>query len=148
MMKVKSVIDVITNSSTEVYKIYNQSSVKAIKDLLEEVLRLGGYEGSVDDFVEIKLTHADWKEIEWLLSDEWSYMPPEYLYHEEWKDLPEEELLSLLEEIQNANGYGDGPRSLLRVEVTPKKPEYKKLADLIDLRLISDTPYEVIPWCN
>lgn len=55
-MKVLSVSDVITNSSSEVFTYYTENSIKEVKNLVDAILRAGGSDKTCDDLFEINLT--------------------------------------------------------------------------------------------
>lgn len=54
-IKVKSITDVITNSSTEVFTFYNDGGIKTIKDTVNAILSINsGNKYTFDDLFEIK----------------------------------------------------------------------------------------------
>ena len=54
-IKVKSITDVITNSSTEVFTFYNDGGIKTIKDTVNAILAINsGNKYTFDDLFEIK----------------------------------------------------------------------------------------------
>lgn len=63
LFSVHSVIDVITNSSTEIYT-FQDGSVEPIKELLTEVLGLCNIAGTVDDYFYVKLLDRSFVERE------------------------------------------------------------------------------------
>lgn len=52
LLKIKSITDVITNSSTEVFQRYDESSFETIKELFNNILKLGGNNLTFDDLYE------------------------------------------------------------------------------------------------
>lgn len=53
-IKIQSITDVITNSSTEVYTIYTTSDIKTIKSIVNALLAING-DSTFDDLFDIKL---------------------------------------------------------------------------------------------
>lgn len=53
-IKIQSVSDIITNSSTEVFMVYDNSAFKNIKELVNAILALAGSNQTFDDLFEIK----------------------------------------------------------------------------------------------
>ena len=53
-IKIQSVSDIITNSSTEVFMVYDNSAFKNIKELVNAILALAGSDQTFDDLFEIK----------------------------------------------------------------------------------------------
>lgn len=57
MLRVKSRVDVITNSSTECFAMRNSKTERKIKDLVDSLLRLGGdHSHTFDDYFEFRRT--------------------------------------------------------------------------------------------
>lgn len=54
-MKIQSISDLITNSSTEVFVVYDESNIKSIKELVNAILSLSGTDKTFDDYFEISL---------------------------------------------------------------------------------------------
>ena len=64
-----SMIDVITNSSSEIF-VYSKRSIKPAKDLLTELLKLNGSDKTCDDVFELSLKCTETAEIiEFYLDD-------------------------------------------------------------------------------
>lgn len=53
-IKIQSVSDIITNSSTEVFMVYDNNAFKNIKELVNAILALAGSDQTFDDLFEIK----------------------------------------------------------------------------------------------
>lgn len=112
---IQSMSDVITNSSTEVFMVYDSSAFDNIKKLVNAILELGGAIERFDDLFEIKATVS-------------SYFVEEY---PEYESLSEEEILAKATEIDE-DKY-DGYPFVNGYEVTAKTPKGEELA-----RLLSD----------
>lgn len=112
---IQSMSDVITNSSTEVFMVYDSSAFDNIKKLVNAILELGGATERFDDLFEIKATVS-------------SYFVEEY---PEYESLSEEEILAKATEIDE-DKY-DGYPFVNGYEVTAKTPKGEELA-----RLLSD----------
>jgi len=54
-----SFIDVITNSSTEIYVGCGSHTIVAMKDLLGEILKVAGVKETVDDLFEFEIKYED-----------------------------------------------------------------------------------------
>ena len=57
-IKVQSISDVITNSSTEIYTIYTKNDVKTIKEIVSALLAVNG-DSTFDDLFDIELLIND-----------------------------------------------------------------------------------------
>lgn len=79
-MKISSITDVITNSSTEVFAYVNKGTVEKIKELFNLIVSLTSGKGCFDDYFEISLVPNKYAE------DYWDGEKP-------WEDLNEEEKL-------------------------------------------------------
>lgn len=55
IFKISSITDVITNSSTEVFQRYDESSFDVLKELINNVLKLSNSNLTFDDLFEIRL---------------------------------------------------------------------------------------------
>lgn len=53
-IKIQSITDIITNSSTEVYTIYTKNDIKTIKSIVNALLAING-DSTFDDLFDIKL---------------------------------------------------------------------------------------------
>ena len=54
IFKIQSVSDIITNSSTEVFMVYDESAFRSIKEIVNAILESTGFEQRFDDLFEIK----------------------------------------------------------------------------------------------
>lgn len=112
-IKIQSVSDIITNSSTEVFMVYNDSAFKNIKELVNAILALAGSDQTFDDLFEIK-AGVDEYFIE---------------QHPEYADLPEDELLAKAREIDSER-Y-DGYPYVSYYEVTAKEAKNTATAKIL-----------------
>jgi len=136
-----SLIDVITNSSTEIF-VHSEKSVQPAKDLLQELLKMEGSDKKVDDVFEISI------EIERL--EEYFEYYAEDDFEEELDGLNYKEKHAKLKEI--AEEVKSGKRQLpddfenYHVEtmlvVKTKDKKYQKLVDLLIKLLYSPEWYE------
>jgi len=60
-INIHSIIDLITNSSTEIF-VHSDNCVKPVKELLDEFLRLEGSNKKCDDLFDIFLEHKYYKD--------------------------------------------------------------------------------------
>ena len=54
-IKIQSISDIITNSSSEIFTIYKKSGFKTIRDIVDELLSLTGSDKTFDDLFELKI---------------------------------------------------------------------------------------------
>ena len=59
VMKVQSISDVITNSSTEVFIVYDSSNIDSIKHIIDAILSIDGHY-TFDDLFTIKMNLAEY----------------------------------------------------------------------------------------
>lgn len=60
-LTVHSLVDLITNSSTQVYVEATESSIKALRELISAILLMGGSNKTCDDLFSIELNPTDIK---------------------------------------------------------------------------------------
>ena len=95
-IKIQSISDIITNSSTEVFIVYDSSNIDSIKQLVNAILSSDGHY-TFDDLFTIKMNPAEYA-IEDLYKNWEDYFPndpkPESIddYWEVINALPQEEL--------------------------------------------------------
>ena len=112
-IKIQSVSDIITNSSTEVFMVYDDSAFKNIKELVNAILALTGSDQTFDDLFEIKACVS-----EYFIEQ-----------HPEYADLPEDELLAKAREIDSER-Y-DGYPYVSYYEVTAKEAKNTATAKIL-----------------
>lgn len=110
-LKVQTVSDIITNSSSEVFMVYDDKCINNIKELVNAILSINNTDVTFDDLFECKISFDK----ERLLDD-----CPEYI------DLTEEELLRKAKEHDD-NDYDSWPY-INGVSITAKKND-KKVKD-------------------
>lgn len=120
-MKIKSITDVITNSSTEVFAMTSQKSVETLKRMINLLLETSGSTKTCDDLFDIHLEVSSWV-------DEDTYINIEGEDAEKsWEDMTDQEKLDWCLEhadYENTNLYPE-------VKVTSKYSSIPK--ELIDL---------------
>lgn len=111
-MKIRSITDVITNSSTEVFAYVDKHTIEKIKELFNLIVSLTSGKGCFDDYFEISLAlnkHAE---------EFWEGEKP-------WEDLSEEEKLDfcfnyeeepyyVMPTVRIEPKHQDTPKELLR----------------------------------
>ena len=70
-MKISSITDVITNSSTEVFAYVNKGTVEKIKELFNLIVSLTSGKGCFDDFFEISLVPNQYAADYWVGEKPW-----------------------------------------------------------------------------
>lgn len=112
-IKIQSVSDIITNSSTEVFMVYDDSAFKNIKELVNAILALAGSDQTFDDLFEIKACVSE-------------YFIEQY---PEYANLPEDELLAKAQEIDE-DRY-DGYPYVSHYKVTAKEAKNIATAEIL-----------------
>lgn len=148
MFKIKfhSVIDVITNSSTEIYSWYD-GSVSACREMLEEIFKVFGVEEKVDDIFYIHLSYDYYIYIDYIsdnkLENEFENYPNNWSEQNEYvKDFVEQVYSGKIskpkwmDDAENAENYS-GRTPSNEFTILTKKPEYKELAKKIEKFLYS-----------
>lgn len=111
MVRIKSITDVITNSSTEVFSLVSRKSVSDLKRMIDLLLEAGGSKKRCDDLFNITLTIPYEKHAK------------EY-YHgtQDWEELSEDEKIDFC--LGEANIYDDDAIYLFpEVTITPKSKD-------------------------
>ena len=113
IFKIQSVSDIITNSSTEVFMVYDKSAFDSIKEIVNAILESTGFEQRFDDLFEIKA----------IVSEDFLEEYPEY------KGCSEDELIEVARQIDEDN-Y-DGWPYVNSYEVVAKDVKDVKLAKIL-----------------
>lgn len=79
--KIQSISDLITNSSTEVFVVYHESNIEAIKNLVDSILSLLDPSKKFDDYFAIEM-EINYDDLNWIF--ERYYEDEEY-----YDDIPE-----------------------------------------------------------
>lgn len=58
-MRIQSINDVITNSSTEIYQEATQRTVNTVKDIINVILKVSGSDRSCDDLFTVSINYGD-----------------------------------------------------------------------------------------
>jgi hypothetical protein len=58
-IKIHSVVDVITNSSTTIYTQADEGTISSVKDMVNALLKIGGSELTADDLFTFSLVGGD-----------------------------------------------------------------------------------------
>lgn len=117
-MKIQSISDIITNSSSEVFTIYSEESLKAVKELVNSILELAGDRYNFDDYFDIDFA------IDSSRIDDMKDLHPEITDEAELKKM-------VLEEYNHSIESGEGSWGVEGIIVTAKDPKCKKAAELI-----------------
>lgn len=127
-MKILSISDVITNSSSEVFTYYTEDSIKEIKRLVDAILKAGGSDKTCDDLFEINLTY-DEEALQEVLEES----------EEELENLTKEQKLRIALEYDDGLSVGDR-QCIDGFEVIAKDPKNEIVASFIaDIPFIFDT---------
>nr|DAK03764.1 MAG TPA: hypothetical protein [Bacteriophage sp.] len=120
MVNIQSVSDVITNSSSEVFVIYNQEGINTIKNLVNSILKLSESKYSCDDLFDIQFKWDDIAE-EYYNDDGGLKRTGKTL--EEYRQCLQDERLQ----------YMEGAPMIIGIKVIPKLniPECKEAAKIL-----------------
>lgn len=117
-MKIKSVTDVITNSSTEVFAMISQKSVEDLKNLINLLLKASGSSKTSDDLFDIHLIPSEYAEDEYYEQEQ-----------QPWEDLTREEQIDWCIRMAESDCYYHC--FYPEVEIIPKSPDIPE--DLVKL---------------
>lgn len=124
-MKVKSVTNVITNSSSETFLVVNKNSIETTKNFINAILKASGTGKTCDDLFDITLSLSEeveeyWEDWEW--KDE--YLEKKFAGHSIPSDyvIPEEEKQAfLLEKAKKHDWEGGSDYPLIEgIKIKPK----------------------------
>lgn len=119
VIKIQSISDVITNSSTEVYITYYPSDKNAIINVVNAILAING-EGKFEDYFEFK-----WIPNEDFLYEKWKEDEIEIPLEQWVESLPESFLFSEYQRWDDCRNFIEG------YSITAKDPKNSKAADLL-----------------
>lgn len=120
MVKIQSVSDVITNSSSEVFVIYDQEGIDTIKTLVNSILKLSKSEYSCDDLFDIQF--------------KWDDIAEEYYNDDGGLEGTGKTLEKYRQDLQaDRLCWGEGAPVITGIKVIPKldTPECKEVADML-----------------
>jgi hypothetical protein len=118
-IKIQSISDVITNSSTEVYITYYPSDKNAIINVVNAILAING-EGKFEDYFEFKwIPNTDF------LYEKWEEDKIEIPFEQWVESLPESFLFSEYQRWDDCRNFIEG------YSITAKDPKNAKAADLL-----------------
>jgi hypothetical protein len=119
VIKIQSISDVITNSSTEVYITYYPSDKNAIINVVNAILAING-EGKFEDYFEFKwIPNTDF------LYEKWEEDKLEIPFEQWVESLPEYFLFSEYQRWDDCRNFIEG------YSITAKDPKNSKAADLL-----------------
>lgn len=133
VIKIQSISDVITNSSTEVYITYYPSDKDAIINVVNAILAINGG-GKFEDYFEFK-----WIPNEDFLYDKWVDDEIKIPFKQWVESLPESFLFSEYERWDDCRNFIEG------YSITAKNPKNSKAADLLtslDSIFTTDVSYD------
>jgi hypothetical protein len=119
VIKIQSISDVITNSSTEVYITYYPSDKNAIINVVNAILAING-EGKFEDYFEFK-----WIQNTDFLYEKWEEDKIEIPFEQWVESLPESFLFSEYQRWDDCRNFIEG------YSITAKDPKNSKAADLL-----------------
>lgn len=114
-MKISSITDVISNSSTEVFPRVTRETIDDLKEIINLILELGGSTKTCDDFFEFSLDPS---------RGEWVYCDQMDEDSKPWEELTEEEKIDFM--ISYADNKDDGWLRYPDVRIIPKSPDIPK----------------------
>ena len=119
VIKIQSISDVITNSSTEVYITYYPSDKNAIINVVNAILAING-EGKFEDYFEFK-----WIQNTDFLYEKWEEDKIEIPFEQWVESLPESFLFSEYGRWDDCRNFIEG------YSITAKDPKNSEAADLL-----------------
>ena len=125
---VHSVIDLITNSSTEIF-VYSEKSLEPCKELINEILSLQGIDKKCDDLFDIKVVFDERGLDDYIENEKY-----EAKYNK--KEFDEEKIKSEILE-GNFPDWFEKYHVETVLQITPKEEKYNKLAKLLGKFLYS-----------
>lgn len=102
-IKVQSIVDVITNSSTEVFVSCNDNTIKFVKKLLQEIIDKTHPGKNVDDVFEVKVYSLS-AYVNWCSNIICDYNYYKKTNYQDNDTLSREDIDALYEEIKNEKG--------------------------------------------
>lgn len=111
VIKIQSVSDVITNSSTEVFIVYNLSNIDSIKELVNAILAIDG-NYTFDDLFNIEMKISE--DFAWSMVYEWEYYFDEKCPYENWKEFYEHLRTLSKQELDEYDQMTENPRSIYK----------------------------------
>ena len=105
MIRIKSITDVITNSSTEVYTYFDEDGLEKIKEIVNTIILVSEGHGTFDGYFEIGFVLAPGEDevIKYLCENEEKPVPDDLL--EIYKVIINDNTIPLKEEYSNSFGY-------------------------------------------
>lgn len=140
IINIQSVSDLITNSSTEVFVVYDKGNIADIKNLVNSILSLLDPSKTFDDYFTIKMS-INYEDLFWIFD---KYFTVEIICNEycwqTYEERPEDESDLSYEDwcfkhCEDWNDY-DGVPAIENIKIVAKNPEDEKAA-----RLINSIPY-------
>jgi len=132
-IRVHSITDLITNSSTTIYT-NSLGSIDACKEMIDEFFKVLGVDKKCDDVFNLVVTFSE----DLLYADQHEGFTKEFLNDVRAGKIEKPQWMIMLEKNLR-RGDEDGNTSLY---VTAKSPEYEKLASLVKTFLYSAVPFE------
>lgn len=128
-IKIQSISDIITNSSSEVYTILEYDAVESVKRIIDSILALAGHGFHWDDFFKIE---EDFDEEDALEYHKEQWENSEHEEGEEYKEPSHDELLDFVHEFnEEAWDSGDGHIIETYLKFIPIDPDAKESAALL-----------------
>lgn len=100
-IKIHSFIDVITNSSTEIYVQASESTIKSVKELVNGLLKMGGSTKTADDLFTFELIDPGFADRVWDAA--WHYLSDEEAPDDETGDQYEQRVKDLVDAVDKKN---------------------------------------------
>ncbi len=159
-IKIHSLTDLITNSSTVIYT-YSDRSPKALGEMIDEVFSVLGVDQKCDDVFTISVVKDNYELdldacVDWATENEGKFGIPAVFsdddddaWYKAMDDIIDDVLggkmekpewfVKMEEELEEENCYGYPPETTLKV--VAKDPKYEKLAELV-VKFLYSTDHE------
>lgn len=125
-MRLTSISDVITNSSTEVFTFYHRDTLNEFKEIITNIMSMAREDIKFDDIFDLEVQIDDY-DMNTIL-EAWNEQNPDL----NWNDIPREKQENFVMERDN-NSYESTPRTR-GYKVSPKKgfedsPKIEKIVE-------------------
>lgn len=125
--KIQSMSDIITNSSTEVFTIYNDCDLDTIKKIVNSILNITSSDYKFDDLFDIRLVLSDYAIAE-IMDNPSKYGVDDIEYLEPFLNTCPREVAGTLEKIWCQDWRESWPPFYEGFEINAKIPEAKEAA--------------------
>ena len=122
-IRIKSITDVITNSSSEAYTYVDDDSINKVKELINAIIQVVEGKGTCDGYFDVRFGYSDKDWLKECWRDD---------HYDENREPTEEELYEYGKiKLEQTLDYCEGRPEFDHIEVIAKCPEHEELAKKI-----------------